>query len=304
MPLAQRYNSATLIQGLSMPELPEVETMRRGILPIVGGRVSGAERVASPRRPILISPRIDLFRRRAVGRSIVEVARAGKRVVIVLDSGDRIVMEPRMTGLVLLADPPTREHLRFRLSLKGAGAAEVCYWDRRGLGSVRLFSAAEFARQFGPEKLGPDALELSADVLRERLGESRRAIKVALLDQRAVAGIGNLYASEILHRAGVHPARRCDRLRPPEWERICAATDKVLRDAVRYEGSTLADGTYRNALNESGGYQNHHLVYDRAGESCRRCKTDTIVRVVQAQRSTFYCPTCQTKTARSRAKTE
>jgi formamidopyrimidine-DNA glycosylase len=97
-----------------MPELPEVETMRRGILGVVGTRIRAVERVACRRRPIAIAPRIDHFRRRAVGRTIRDVGRAGKRVVVCLDSGDSIVLEPRMTGLILVADPPTTEHLRFR----------------------------------------------------------------------------------------------------------------------------------------------------------------------------------------------
>ena len=138
-----------------------------------------------------------------------------------------------------------------------------------------------------------DALLATPEILSQRLSRSRRAIKVALLDQAAVAGIGNLYASEILHLAGIHPARRCDLLRKDDWRRIHQALVEVLEDAIRHEGSTLSDGTYRNALNEAGGYQNHHRVYDRAGQVCRRCGKAEIVRIVQAQRSTFYCPKCQ-----------
>src|SRR4029077_20463859 len=145
---------------------------------------------------------------------------------------------------------------------------------------------------------GPDALALSADELRQRLDRSRRAIKVALLDQRAVAGIGNLYASEILHLAGIHPAKRCDLLTPAQWAEIRARMLEVLELAIRHEGSTLSDGTYRNALNQSGGYQNHHRVYDRAGESCTSCGNAAIVRIVQAQRATFFCPACQKKSRR------
>jgi formamidopyrimidine-DNA glycosylase len=214
-----------------------------------------------------------------------------------LDSSDAIVMEPRMTGLILVADPPTREHLRFRCKLAGNGIREVLYWDRRGLGNVRLFSPKEFEAAFGPAKVGPDALSVTAELYRARLGSSRRAVKVALLDQRAVAGIGNLYASEILHLAEVHPARMCHKVTRSQWQRIADATHEVLEAAVRYEGSTLADGTYRNALNQAGDYQNHHRVYDRKGESCSRCGPEReIVRIVQAQRATFFCPGCQRKT--------
>lgn len=279
-----------------MPELPEVETMRRGILGVVGARVTDVERAACPRRPIAITPRIDRFRRRAAGRRIVDVGRAGKRVVVRLDSGDAIVLEPRMTGLVLVANPPSREHLRFRCTLVGGTAGELLYWDRRGLGSVRLFSPPELAAAFGPDKLGPDALDITGSVLRERLGASGRAVKVALLDQRAVAGIGNLYASEILHLAGIHPARRCNQLTRVQWQTIADATLAVLTAAIRHEGSTLSDGTYRNALNQAGGYQNHHRVYDKAGQPCFGCGDGSrIKRIVQAQRSTFYCPRCQRK---------
>jgi formamidopyrimidine-DNA glycosylase len=198
-----------------------------------------------------------------------------------------------MTGLVLLADPPTREHLRFRLRLSGPHR-ELLFWDRRGLGSVRLLSAAEFAALLGADSktLGPDALAISPEQLRERLHKSRRAIKVALLDQRAIAGVGNLYASEMLHAAGIHPAARCNRLRGQQWDRLHTAMQVILNSAIEHEGSTLSDGTYRNALNQSGGYQNHHRVYDRAGQPCPTCGHE-VQRIVQAQRSTFFCPTCQ-----------
>ena len=151
--------------------------MRRGILGIVGSRVTDVERVACRRRPIEIAPRIDRFRRRAVGCFVTEVGRVGKRVVVHLDSRDAIVLEPRMTGLVLVAEPPTREHLRFRCTLSGNGIGEFLYWDRRGLGNVRLISPNEFEEAFGPAKVGPDALTITAELYRERLGGSQRAVK-------------------------------------------------------------------------------------------------------------------------------
>lgn len=291
-----------------MPELPEVETMCRGIAPIVGRRVLAAERVACRRRPIAIEPRIDQFRRRAEGKFVTGIERAGKRVVIWLGEktkskqesprDEAIVIEPRMTGLVLLADPPTAEHLRFRLQLSNpsrkSNNGQLLFWDRRGLGTVRLFSAEGFAERFNGESktLGPDALKVTVEQMRERLHASRREIKVALLDQKAIAGLGNLYASELLHVAGVHPAARCHRLKLPQWKQIHAAMLEVLYDAIEHEGSTLSDGTYRNAFNQSGGYQNHHRVYDRADEACTTCGT-IIQRIVQAQRSTFFCAQCQ-----------
>ena len=275
-----------------MPELPEVETMRRGILGVVGSQVVGVEKIRCPRKPILLTPRIDRFRRRAVGQRIAAVERVGKRVVVRLDSDDRIVLEPRMTGLVLLSDPPDPLYLRVRIDLSGGEHRALWYWDRRGLGNVRLLSPAEFAAACGSERLGPDALVVSTGDFRRRLAESKRAVKVALLDQKVVAGIGNLYAAEILHVAGVHPEARCDRLTIKRWQAIADATHAVLEEAIRYEGSTLGDGTYRNALNQDGGYQNKHRVYGKAGEQCSRCGGQ-IERIVQAQRATFFCPGCQ-----------
>ena len=276
-----------------MPELPEVETMRRGIAGILGSRIVGAECLRCSRKPIGMEPKGATLVRRLRGCRIDEVGRLGKRVVLRLDSGDRLIFEPRMTGLVLVADPPTTEHLRFRLDLAGGPIAYVWYWDRRGLGSIRLLNERQYVQRLGDGRLGPDALDLTAEALRERLAASRRAIKVALLDQRAVAGIGNLYASEILHLAGIHPAQRCNRLTRVQWEAIHTRMREILELAIHYEGSTLADGTYRNALNKAGGFQNHHRVYDRAGEACPTCRQRAIVRIVQAQRSTFYCPECQ-----------
>jgi len=158
---------------------------------------------------------------------------------------------------------------------------------------VRLASEKEFDSLYGLQKIGPDALTVECETLQTRLERSHRAIKVALLDQKAVAGIGNLYASEILHLAKIDPRRRCSALKRPEWQRIHAATLEVLELAVLHEGSTLSDGTYRNALNQAGNYQNHHRVYDRAGEVCPTCSRGPIIRIVQAQRSTFYCASCQ-----------
>jgi formamidopyrimidine-DNA glycosylase len=129
--------------------------------------------------------------------------------------------------------------------------------------------------------------------LRERLGGSRRAIKVALLDQHAVMGIGNLYASEILHQAGIHPKRPCCRLRAAEWLKLHAAMGVILQAAIRHQGSTLRDGTYRIARNTPGDYQVFHRVYQRTGEACLQCGHGRIQRIVQAQRSTFFCPVCQ-----------
>ncbi len=281
-----------------MPELPEVETMRRGIAPIVGGRIIAVQRPPCRLKPITVSPSLPTFRHRVVQRRVAAVERWGKRVVVRLDDRAAIVFEPRMTGLVLLKDPPDPDHLRFRLGLADVAASQLTYWDRRGLGSIRLLAAAEFQTRFAADRLGPDALQISRTELRQQLGASRRAIKVALLDQQALAGIGNLYASEILHVAGLHPTIPCNRLTGRQWQRLHTAIRDVLDEAIRYEGSTLADGTYRNALNHPGRYQQHHRVYAREAQPCPSCGRGTVQRMVQAQRATFFCPRCQARRER------
>ena len=276
-----------------MPELPEVETMRRGILSIVGRRIKGLKSPRSALCPIQISPGLPAFRRRVVGTRIGSIDRLGKRVIVNLDSGDHIVFEPRMSGLVTLNDAPNTKHIRLIFELDGRPDTRLLFWNVRGLGVVCLLDDSEMAAKLGPHKLGPDALRLTGQTLGRRLGKSARAVKVALLDQKAVAGIGNLYASEILHRAHVHPETGCSCLRLAQWKRIAAETREVLQDAIEHQGSTLSDGTYRRADNQAGGYQLHHRVYQRAGEKCRQCSRGTVVKIVQAGRSTFFCPRCQ-----------
>lgn len=267
--------------------------MRRCIAAVVGSRISDLRQPPSRLQSITIAPRLAEFRRRVVGRKIAALGRVGKRIVLELDSGDRIVLEPRMSGLVLLNAPPDREHLRLVFKLSGRGPRQFLFWDQRGLGVARLVSPAEFLCHYGPAKIGPDALEVTVAELRQRLGGSRRPIKVAFLDQKALAGVGNLYASEILHRAHVHPQVPCNRLRPAQWAKIHAAMRAILDEAIRHQGSTLRDGTYRIAHNEPGNYQVCHRVYQRADEPCLECGKGRIVRIVQAQRSTFFCPRCQ-----------
>jgi formamidopyrimidine-DNA glycosylase len=234
------------------------------------------------------------FRRQLVGRSIVAVDRIAKRLVLRLDNRRAVVFEPRMTGLVLLADPPDEQHLRLGLKLSHQEHSRLWFWDRRGLGSVKIWSESQLGDELGPDHVGPDALEVTLPELCDRLAGSRRIIKVALLDQTAIAGIGNLYASEILHMAKLHPELPCYRLTQSDWRRVHAALREVLRRAIAYEGSTLSDGTYRNALNQAGSYQKEHRVYGRADQPCVRCGA-TIVRAVHGQRSTFFCPICQRK---------
>lgn len=276
-----------------MPELPEVETMRRGILSIVGQRITAIHDAKCRCRPISISPSLKELSRQWRGSLVSDVTRLGKRVVIHNDRGLALVFEPRMTGLVSLADPPDEDHVRLRFEFeKGKGPKELLIWDRRGLGTLSSYSSEELIAKVA-SRLGPDALAVSCNDLQSCFATSRAPIKVALLDQKRLAGVGNLYASEILFAAKIHPTRLSHQLSLRDWKRVHEELLRILNEAIASEGSTLSDGTYRNALNEASGYQNHHQVYDREGERCYRCKTGIVERMVQAQRATFFCPKCQ-----------
>jgi formamidopyrimidine-DNA glycosylase len=276
-----------------MPELPEVETMRRGLEPTLGGTIRRVEFPAIPYRPIQRTPKDPEFCQRAVGRRIVAIDRIAKRVLVRLDNQDSIVMQPKMAGLTLISEPPSEGHIRMIVQLGGAKCERFLYWDRRGLGTIHLWSAQECESYLGPSVLGPDALAIAFPDFFERFHRTHRPVKPALLDQKRVAGVGNLYASEILHQAGVHPAEPCSSISRSRWQRIFEAMQHILLQAIASEGSTLQDGTYRNAINGEGSYQAQHQVYARDGQPCLRCGRCDIVRIVQAQRSTFFCPRCQ-----------
>jgi formamidopyrimidine-DNA glycosylase len=277
-----------------MPELPEVETMRRGIAALSGARILEARFPAGRCRPLWMRPAPGRLAEALGGAVIGPVTRHGKRVAIAVATGGPeawLVIEPRMTGLLLVADPPTEKHLRMELLLDGP-VRRLLFWDQRGLGTIRLLDAAGLERACGGGALGPDGLVVTGGALAERLGASRRAVKVALLDQRAVAGIGNIYAAEILHRAAIDPRVPCRRLRGDDFDRLARAARRVLASAVDHEGSSIGDELYRTADNRKGRFQRLHRVYGRAGAPCRRCGGE-IARIVQAQRSTFFCPGCQ-----------
>ena len=277
-----------------MPELPEVETMVRGVRSQIEGRIiADVEFCRCTRLPLTVTPSRAVFRRQLRGATILRVERLAKRAVLELDTGKCVVIEPRMTGLLLVSDPPTTAHRRvcWHLQPEQQRRSSFEFWDRRGLGTIRLLDALQMEQL--NRRLGPDALRISMTDWKLRLAKTARAIKVALLDQSLVAGIGNLYASEILHLAKISPLRPANSLPAAAIRRLAEATNSVMTEAIRYEGSTLSDGTYRNALNRDGGYQNQHRVYDKAGDMCKTCNRGTIRRIVQAQRSTFYCPVCQ-----------
>lgn len=288
-----------------MPELPEVESMRRGIASVTGRRI---ETVWMPRgysatgprrklRPLTCRPSAARIIQGLVGRKVASVRRLGKRILIdltderaVIDSS--LVIEPRMTGLLLMGSPPTPTHVRLRISFDGDQQLEILFWDRRGLGTLSLVDPDGLEATCGAVRLGPDALSISAPHLQATLSGSRRPIKVALLDQRVVAGLGNIYACECLFKAGIDPKSPCRRLAATDWERLAASIRSILDHAIACGGSTLPDATYLAGPGRKGSYQLHHRVYGRESLACTICG-NSVRRIRQAQRSTFYCPRCQ-----------
>ncbi|MEO8268388.1 MAG: bifunctional DNA-formamidopyrimidine glycosylase/DNA-(apurinic or apyrimidinic site) lyase [Aureliella sp.] len=276
-----------------MPELPEVETMCRGIAQVVGRTIELVSKPACRYRPIAIKPGVSAINRRLRGEEVTAISRLGKRVLLHTREW-ALILQPKMTGLVAIELPPDPEHVRLQIDFFGSPALRLQFWDRRGLGTVELLRQEDIAACIIDGRLGPDALAIPLADFSQRLAATHRAVKVALLDQKLVAGVGNLYASEMLHLARIDPQLPAARLSRVKIARLHAAMQAILLNAIEHEGSTLKDGTYRNTLNDPGSYQNFHLVYDRAGLPCSTCHKGLIQRIVQAQRSTFFCPRCQT----------
>ena len=273
-----------------MPELPEVETVRRRIAPLVeGATIAGAE-IVDPRLTRPVSP--SLVADALVGERIAAVERRGKYLLWRLASGRTLVVHLRMTGSLLhfpAGDLPADPHRRATLALD-SGAA-LGYRDVRRFGTWELLDEGHLrpylASRLGPEPLGPSFT--SARLARIVAGR-RAPIKAVLLDQRRIAGIGNIYADEALWRARIHPRRPAGELDAAEIARLHRAVRAALRRGVELNGSTLRD--YVTPDGEGGGMQHEFHVYGRLGEPCDRCGRP-IERIVVGGRGTWLCPRCQ-----------
>jgi formamidopyrimidine-DNA glycosylase len=277
-----------------MPELPEVETIRRGLdREVVGKRIKTVE--VHGNRSIRRHKSKKEFATRLEGVKISGVGRKGKLLVFRLDSGDRLVAHLRMSGQLLKAQPkdPMAKHTHVVFTFTQGG--QLRYVDPRTFGELFVGSPDELAEQM-PElaELGFDPIEepmswvVFGDILRRR----RQRLKPLLLDQTFIAGLGNIYSDEILFHAGLRHDRTSDSLSSMEVRRLYRAVVEVMHEAVKHRGSTLSDGQYVDLYGRPGNYQLEHQVYDREGEACRRCRTP-IVRIKLNQRSTFFCPHCQ-----------
>jgi formamidopyrimidine-DNA glycosylase len=278
-----------------MPELPEAETIVQDLrrrLP--GSRITGA-RIPFPD---VLAPGLTpgALHNAVAGNAFADVQRRGKNVVFLLADGRRIVVNLGMTGRLVVDDAPRAHELRHvaaRFLL--ADGRMLIFDDTRRFGRIDLYDPAAWKRrnrELGAEPLRPS---FTAARLHSLTSASRSPIRNWLLDQRRIAGVGNIYANEALFRARIHPARHADTLDADEAARLHRALRAVLRDAIRARGTTLRD--YRDGSGEAGMFEPRLRVYGRDGEPCTRCG-HTIARTVMSNRSAFFCPTCQGETRR------
>lgn len=278
-----------------MPELPEAETIARGLRRSILGRRLGAVCFT---RPDILRNRGDTPQNAITGHRVTSVSRQGKRVLIKLDNDLTLVFALGMTGQLTVARTdsacPPHTHLRIPLD---RGAREIRFRDVRRFGGVWLLKegatgSKSKGRALGP--LGPEPLEIRIARFRTLL-RRKRQIKALLLDQSVIAGLGNIYCDEALHRAAIHPAARADELTLDQSAALLRGIRAVLREAIRRGGSTLSD--FRDVNGNPGYFQQRHRVYQRTDQPCLRCRTP-IQRIVVAARSTHFCPACQPPPAR------
>lgn len=286
-----------------MPELPEVETVRRGLEPYLAGATLAA---VEARRPDLRFPLPANFVRRLTGARVERLTRRGKYLLAVLDRGETLLIHLGMTGRFgvewqggvrrpgdfALAAPALQRHAHIVFDTQAG--ARLTYYDARRFGFMDLIDSAQLTLHPPFAAMGPEPLEDAFDGAHlARAFEGRRqGPKTLLLDQRVVAGLGNIYVCEALHRAGISPLRMAGSIRPPRLERLAAAVRAVLAEAIAAGGSTLRD--FADVAGGAGYFQHGFEVYGRAGQACGSpgCH-GRIRRVVQSGRSTFYCPRCQ-----------
>lgn len=278
-----------------MPELPEVESVRRSASRCLLGRTVIGVRL---HRPDIVQgdtrPRALLM-----GATVASIERRGKLLAILATDGRALAVHLGMSGQLLCLPPgatPQRTdhvHAEWRLGDPGdlpAQASRMLFRDPRRFGGLWTYPSARDLYDDRWAALGPDAATVTADDLSAALARSARSLKAALLDQTALAGVGNIYADEALFAAALHPLRPCSSLTPDDWGALALAIRRVLADAIDAGGSTLRD--YRDASGGAGAYQTRHLVYGRAGKPCMKCSSP-LVHLTVAQRTTVACPRCQ-----------
>ena len=275
-----------------MPELPEVETVMRGLAARLDGRHLAEVEV---RRPDLRWPLPERMGARLTGRRILGLRRRAKYILVDLDDGTSWMIHLGMSGRMLISDGPkppleAHDHVVFRTD----GGTWVKFNDARRFGMMDLWPTAEVERHKLLKGIGPEPLgnAFNGPALESALAGKYTPIKAALLDQKVVAGVGNIYACEALHRSGIAPRRLALNVWGNRAERLAEAVKTVLTEAIAAGGSSLRD--HRQVTGELGYFQHTFRVYDREGEGCPTPECGgTVKRLVQSGRSTFYCPRCQ-----------
>jgi formamidopyrimidine-DNA glycosylase len=278
-----------------MPELPEVETIVRGLATRLEGAVLAETTLLWP--PLLRRAPAGALSGLS-GATVVGLRRRGKLAVIELDGGRALVFHLKMTGQLVLAPPsaPIDKHVRLTARFSNR-AFELRFRDVRKFGFLCCLVPGGSVPEL--ERLGPEPLETSRAAFAVLVGGRRGRVKSVLLDQSVLAGIGNIYADEILFKARVHPVSPASALSAASLDAMWRATRAVLRRAIARKGSSIRN--YVDADGEPGDFQEDHAVYGREGKPCRTCET-AIRRIRVAGRSTFFCPGCQRKPRRRRAK--
>jgi len=271
-----------------MPELPEVQTVVATLAPRIVTRRIG--RVELLRDDIVHPCGFDLAKALR-SKTVQSVSRRGKRIVITLVGDEQFYVHLGMTGRLTI-DPPSAQIIKHTHLILHFDGFDVRFRDPRRFGGVWWLG-----QQSADAGMGPEPLDLRPAELHRRLAKTTRAVKNALLDQRLVAGLGNIYVDEALHAAHIHPLTPADQLSADAVGRLSRAIKATLRRAIRHRGSTLRD--YLDADGAAGGFQRLHRVYDRAGHPCHRCNTP-IERFVLGGRSTHFCPNCQPADRRPR----
>jgi len=278
-----------------MPELPEVETIAQDLQALILDKEIVSVSVEWER--IIFCPTPDEFRRHLVGKRIVSISRRGKYLVTQLSDGNYLLVHLRMTGQLLTSPPAKKDRKHVHVVFEFVDGTSLYYADLRKFGRFYLVSDTQaLLGGLGPEPLSPS---FSADELHKRLSKRKRKIKPLLLDQHFIAGLGNIYVDESLHRAGIHPLRRASELSREESVCLYDSIVAILSAAITSRGTTLRD--YRDAKGNLGSHQEHLQVFHKTGEPCPRCG-HPIERLVVAQRGTYICPACQPLQAQDTAK--
>jgi formamidopyrimidine-DNA glycosylase len=279
-----------------MPELPEVETVCRGLEKALAGQKIAEIRLNRKGLRIPFPPRLTAL----TGAKILSIRRRAKYILMPLDTGETVILHLGMSGRMVIAPkgdaytPAKHDHMLLRLK----NGTQVVFNDARRFGLVDLAATNDIDRHRLFAHLGPEPLEkaFTPAFLAARLKGRKGDIKQIIMDQKTVVGVGNIYASEALFRAGIHPARAAASLKKPEVEKLVRAIRRVLEAAIKAGGSSLRD--YVQADGELGYFQHHWAVYGKPGEKCKGCtcdrnKTGGIARMVQGARATFFCPVKQ-----------